>query len=241
MANPAKVKSVVREILSFGEGVYQVVFSVPRLYTRFRPGQFLHLTLDDFDPTAGFWPESRVFSISSVPSQDHVIIVYSVKGSYTRRMEEELVVGREVWLKLPYGDFVIDDASASSGPLVLIAGGTGVSPYWPFLLKNGAHPVIVHLYYGVRRPDHILFRDQLEGLVSSGWFQLHLMTEEGQVPELNAKTGRLSVASIVEDLGEQVPEAHYYLSGPPTMIQRFKDDLGGHGVDLSHIHIDSWE
>ena len=34
--------------------------------TPFKPGQFLHLALDAFEP-GGFWPESRVFSIASAP------------------------------------------------------------------------------------------------------------------------------------------------------------------------------
>ena len=75
----------------------------------FRPGQFLHLTVDDYDP-AGFWPESRVFSIASSPRErERIRICYSVKGRYTTKMEQALKVGGEVWIKLPYGDFVIDD------------------------------------------------------------------------------------------------------------------------------------
>jgi len=36
---------------------------------------------------------------------DHSLkITYSVKGVFTKRMASELFMGKEVWLKLPYGD-----------------------------------------------------------------------------------------------------------------------------------------
>src|ERR1035438_8343115 len=92
-------------------------------------GQFLHLTVDDYDPS-GFWPESRVFSIASSPRErKRLRICYSVKGRYTTKMEQVLKVGGEVWVKLPYGDFVID----GSNDAVLLAGGTGISAFTAFL------------------------------------------------------------------------------------------------------------
>jgi NAD(P)H-flavin reductase len=94
-----------------------------------KPGQFLHLTVDVYDPTGGFWPESRVFSIASAPGASEISIVYSVKGQYTKRMERVLAPGYEVWLKLPYGDFIVESAIEKDQDIVLIAGGTGLSPF----------------------------------------------------------------------------------------------------------------
>src|SRR6266446_3893063 len=69
----------------------------------FRAGQFLHLTVDDYDPS-GFWPESRVFSIASSPAERRRIrICFAVKGRYTTKMEEAVKRSKEVWIKLPYG------------------------------------------------------------------------------------------------------------------------------------------
>ncbi|NNM53253.1 MAG: FAD-dependent oxidoreductase [Spirochaetales bacterium] len=225
------------KIQSFGSGVYELELTVPVRSTKFQPGQFLHLTLDDFDPTSGWWPESRVFSIASEPKQTFVTIVYSVKGNYTKRMEDELVVGKKIWIKLPYGDFVIQEKDT---PLVLVAGGTGVSPYWPFLLKpreTGA----VHLFYGVREENHILFFDKIQILKSQKWFHLHLMVENGSVKDLPYKAGRLSVSEIKNELGEKFDLADFYLSGPPVMIKTFKNDLTSLGIMDSKVHIDEWE
>lgn len=241
MANSTKVYSDIIGIESFGEGVYAVKFALPPRYTRFLPGQFLHLSLDEFDPTTGFWPESRVFSIASEPRQGHLSIVYSVKGRYTQRMERELRVGRGVWLKLPYGDFVINDAFLARGPIALVAGGTGVSPFWPFLKGGNGAKGLVHLFYGVRKSDHILFLGDLVRLLTEPWFKLHLFVEEGEVPCLNYEVGRLSTGRIVQELGPEFLAAQYFLSGPPVMIRGFRNELISMGVEKNSVHSDEWE
>ena len=103
-----KLACVVEQVVAHGERVYTLALRPERLVPRFRAGQFLHLALDPYDPS-GFWPESRVFSIASPPAQrDTVRITYAVHGRFTARMESDLVEGRQVWIKMPYGDFVVD-------------------------------------------------------------------------------------------------------------------------------------
>lgn len=240
VANPMRVRAAVRSVEAFGNGVYKVVFSAPSRYNKYLPGQFLHLTLEEFDPTNGYWPESRVFSIASEPRKDELAIVYSVKGEYTTRMAAELAVGREVWLKYPYGDFIIDEASSLQEPLVMIAGGTGVSPYIPFLLKPREQARPIHLFYGVRQPEHLLFREYLEALMNQAWFHLHLFVEEGHIAGLPSDSGRLAVRDIIQ-LVDNPSSGAYYLSGPPAMIKSFQAELPKQGVSPSKIYIDEWE
>src|SRR4029077_3859539 len=118
-----KIPCVVRGITDHGERVYTVELEPSMPAPAFKPGQFLHLAIDRYDG-AGFWPESRVFSIASSPrNRDRLTITYAVKGAFTTRMERELVPGARVWVKLPYGEFVVD----ASSDAVLFAGGTGVT------------------------------------------------------------------------------------------------------------------
>jgi len=57
---------------------------------KYKPGQFLHLTLDYYDPAKN-WPESRVFSIANYdPEVKTLRIIYSVKGKYTKLMNDNL-------------------------------------------------------------------------------------------------------------------------------------------------------
>ena len=132
---------------------------------RFKPGQFLHLALDAYQP-GGFWPESRVFSIASSPRErDRLAITYAVKGAFTARMERELAEGRGVWVKLPYGEFVIDQ----SRDAVLFAGGTGVTAFTAFLqsLETGRAPRVL-LFYGARTPDLFVYGSPGRGVRRRG-------------------------------------------------------------------------
>src|SRR3977135_2011757 len=124
-----KLRCVIERLVPHGERVYPLALRPERLVPRFRAGQFLHLALDPYDPS-GFWPESRGFSISSLAAQrDTVRISYAVHGRVTTVMESDLVEGRQVWIKMPYGDFVID----SRADVVLFAGGTGITAFTAFL------------------------------------------------------------------------------------------------------------
>jgi len=163
MATPQKLRCLVNKITDHGDHVYTADLAPERPLPRFKPGQFLHLTLDDYDPS-GFWPESRVFSIASSPAQRNDLrISYSVRGRYTARMENELQEGRMVWVKLPYGDFVIRDANN----VALLAGGTGITAFTAFLENlMSEHPSMVYLVYGARNHNLLIYRDMIENQVS---------------------------------------------------------------------------
>ncbi len=64
MPNPKRVKCRVGDVRYHSESVSSVYLSPLSSLPKFKSGQFLHFTLDDFDPSSGFWPESRVFSIA---------------------------------------------------------------------------------------------------------------------------------------------------------------------------------
>lgn len=132
MGNIQKLPCRVQKIIDHGDRVYTVELLPERPLPRFKAGQFLHLALDDYNPSC-FWPESRVFSIASSPTQRYYLrISYSVKGSFTTRMENDLHEGMLVWVKLPYGDFVIRD----NGDVVLLAGGTGITAFISLALRD---------------------------------------------------------------------------------------------------------
>ena len=146
MGVPQKLRCRVAAIVDHGERVYTVDLSPERPAPLFRPGQFLHLALDPYDPS-GFWPESRVFSIASPPGQrDMLRISYAVKGRFTTRMAQELRAGGAAWIKLPYGDFMI----GGRRDVAIFAGGTGITAFTAFL--DDLTPAYRHgvtLFYGV--------------------------------------------------------------------------------------------
>jgi NAD(P)H-flavin reductase len=250
MANPVKVRATVESITDHGNRVYTVSFTAPQRFPRFRPGQFLHLTVDPFDPTSGFWPESRVFSIASRSGADRIVIVYSVKGRYTQKMESSLSPGSEVWLKLPYGDFIVDRSSRTDDDIVLIAGGTGIAPYVPYLeelAENGASGRRVLLVYGVREPSLCLFPDvltrcaKIAPAVTVRLFAERIPDGErtARVPTGAVLAGTLRLDWIV-DAARELKNPVYFISGPPKMVESFKQGLLDREVPDCRVKIDEW-
>jgi ferredoxin-NADP reductase len=232
-----KLACRVERVHAHGDGVYTLDLQPERPVPRFRPGQFLHLALDAYEPT-GFWPESRVFSIASSPRQrERVRITYAVHGPFTSRMETEARAGRTVWIKLPYGDFVVREDC----DVALFAGGTGVTAFTAFLenLTPASRPVT--LAYGARSRDLLIYRDAIEACMRrSPLLDVLYFAEREQPDDPAVQGGRISVAAVWGRLAQPL-DSHYYLSGPPPMLRAVGDDLLSRGVPPAAVHIDAWE
>jgi ferredoxin-NADP reductase len=232
---PQRILSTVTEVVDHGERVYSISLKPASPAPRFLPGQFLHLALDNYTP-GDFWPESRVFSIASAPSQRQLLrLTYAVKGQFTSRMETELRSGREVWLKLPYGEFTID----TTGDACLLAGGTGITAFTAFLAGLPSdYPKQVHLFYGARRPELLIYRSLAES--AAGRCQnLHniFLAEQANVDCL---PGRIDLDNIWKNVPDPLAIT-YYLAGPPEMLHVLTYELNQRGVADKHIVTDAWE
>ena len=221
---------MVRGVTDHGERVYTVDLEPSMTVPRFTPGQFLHLALDPYEPD-GFWPDSRVFSIASSPQErNRLTITYAVKGVFTTRMERELAVGGNAWVKLPYGEFVVDPARDA----VLLAGGTGITAFTAFLGSlTPAHATRVLLFYGARTPDLFVYGPLAEARAREvPTLTCHLVCE--------ATHGRLEVDAAWPAI-ESLEDPVFCLSGPPPMLAALTTQLRGRGVSAADIRIDAWE
>jgi ferredoxin-NADP reductase len=243
MATPIKIKCTVSSIDKHSDSVFTVSLKPEKRLPRFKPGQFLHLALDPYDPAGGYWPESRVFSIASALFESEIAIAYSVKGTFTQRMKEELEVGKEVWLKLPYGHFII--SSAETEDVVLVAGGTGITPFIPFLKEGINKPLDrkISLVYGVRKPELFIFSDVItDAMARLSGFRLYAYCEKLENNDCNFQfnEGRLTIDAILNATNDTT-KSDFYLSGPIEMINTFKNNLASAGISNTKIHIDEWE
>lgn len=223
-----KYKSVVTYLINPIEDIYTIEFKSLDGDYKYAPGQFLHLALDsDFDGT-GQWPESRCFSMQSNPDEEAIKITYAVKGRFTRQMEQQLKVGSEVWLKLPYGDLFTPLHNKVN--TVFIAGGTGITPFLSlFTDRSFSEYINPHIYLGFRSKSYNIYENELKHLCNSSEFAKYVYEN------LN---GRLEIQQIFDENGT-VPD--YFISGPPEMIKSFKSYLMKDGVPCDQIKTDDWE
>jgi ferredoxin-NADP reductase len=163
-------------------------------------------------------------------------------------MEQRLKVDGTVWVKLPYGEFVIDEASDA----VLLAGGTGISAFMAFIeaLKPET-PQQIWLIQGARNPELLLFRKtilaQLERVPNFHAFLFSEVPGDNFVEEMGALVGarqcflgRISLDRVWSCI-LQPPRKVFYLSGPPAMLTMLTEDLRKRGVPPAQIRTDAWE
>jgi ferredoxin-NADP reductase len=239
MATPQKLRCQVKNVIAHGERVYTLELLPDALpVPRFKPGQFFHLALDPYDPT-GFWPDSRVFSIASSPRErDKIQFTYSVRGRYTARMEEEIAAGREVWVKMPYGQFFVD----VSRPVVLFAGGTGITAFTAFLHDLvDSPPCPVTVFYGARERHLLVYRSLVDRCMQNlTGFQAFYFLEHLEQTAPNELPGLISIALVWQHVPDPT-NSYFYLSGPPPMLKALSTQLRDVGVMGHSIHIDAWE
>jgi NAD(P)H-flavin reductase len=225
MAIVKKYKSKIVQINNPIPDIYTITFSSEKKFM-YNPGQFLHLALDEYDGT-GQWPESRCFSMQSSPDEEFIKITFAAKGNYTIRMSKELHEGKEIWLKLPYGD--IFDRGHSKENCVFIAGGTGVTPFLSLFTHESFNEYVnPRIYIGFRSKEYNIYSAELNNSCNSSKFVKFVYQD---------KEGIINI----ENIYNENPGSVYFISGPPIMIKNFKNYLLNKSVPENKILTDDWE
>jgi ferredoxin-NADP reductase len=226
-----KYRSEIVSIVNPIFGVYTVEFKSLNGRYKYHPGQFLHLAIDvEYDGSTQ-WPESRCFSMQSNPEEETIKITYSVKGSFTKQMEETLKVGSEVWLKLPYGD--IFQQYHNKEKTVFIAGGTGITPFLSLFTHESFNEYInPKIYLGFRSKEFNIYSTELNSLRLRANSEQFCITYFYQDIE--------GVIDIEKIFLENKIQSNYFISGPPAMIKTFKQTLIDKGVPVGNVLIDEW-
>jgi NAD(P)H-flavin reductase len=207
------------------KGIYTLEMSSMGRPFKYHPGQFLHLAIDGNYDGIGQWPESRCFSMQSNPREETIRITYAVKGEFTKKMEQTLMSGIEVWLKLPYGDLF--DKNHKRENTVFIAGGTGITPFLSLFTHESFKEYInPKIYLGFRTNAYNIYSKELVNL--SKFTKLFIQDIDG-------------IIHIQHIFNENGTSSNYFVSGPPAMIKSFKETLLLNGVPASNVITDDWE
>lgn len=223
-----KYKSKIISIKSQIPGIFTLEIKSLNGIFKYFPGQFLHLALDTDYDGSGQWPESRCFSMQSNPDEETIEITYAVKGKFTKQMEQQLKIGIEVWLKLPYGDLFTQPHNKTN--TVFIAGGTGITPFLSlFDYRSFNEYINPHIYLGFRSKEYNIYDGELNRMCNSSQF-VQFFYEDID--------GKVDIQSILKETGVF---RDYFISGPPAMIISFKNYLKAAGIQGNQIKTDDWE
>lgn len=209
------------------EGIYTLELKSLGRQFQYQPGQFLHLALDDYDPSSN-WPESRCFSMQSSPNENTIRITYSVVGNFTKRMADELKIGSKVMLKLPFGDLFSKEHHKHKS--VFIAGGTGITPFLSLFTDPSFNEYTnPRIYLGFRSKELNIYNEELCRTNNTSKTIKFFYQDTDGIIDIN---------QIVSDNNLS---SSYFISGPQLMIKSFKNSLMNMGVSENNILTDDWE
>jgi ferredoxin-NADP reductase len=225
-----KYRAKVEKIINPISDIFTVTFSSDKKF-QYNPGQFLHLALDEYDGI-GQWPESRCFSMQSSPTEETLKITFAVKGSFTNRMKNELHEGKEIWLKLPYGELFTQPHNKVN--TVFIAGGTGITPFLSLFADESFNEYInPRIYLGFRSKKYNIYENELREIRNNSCNSNNLLKVYYE-----DKDGIIDIKTILKENGTN---SDYFISGPPIMIKSFKSYLINSGLPEQKVLTDEWE
>jgi ferredoxin-NADP reductase len=201
-----------------------------------RAGQHVDLRLTAED---GYSVE-RSYSIASEPERpgEVDITVERIQGGEVSPFLHDVVVpGDRLEVRGPIGGYFVWEAPLG-GPLLLIAGGSGVVPLMAMARHRAraGSKVPARLLFSSRGPDEIIYRDELDRLdrAGDGFEVVHTLTRQ-QPPDWSGYARRIDermLAEVLEPLGSAT---RAYACGPTALVESVANGLVRLGLPPERI------
>jgi ferredoxin-NADP reductase len=221
---PAEVREVIRETSTASTLVLDVDG-----WPGHRAGQHLDLRLTAEDG----YQATRSYSISSAPEDDAAAVTVERldDGEVSPYLVDEARPGDQLEVRGPVGGWFVWTAG-DGGPLQLIGGGSGVAPLMSMLRhrRHAGSDVEARLLLSARRPDDVLFADELPALVDP------VITYTREAPPGWTGYARRVDRAMLEEAGlppERDPRI--FVCGPTGLVEGVAADLVALGHDPSRI------
>ncbi len=191
---------------------------------RYEPGQFAFVKVQ-----APGLREPHAFTIASAPTSRLRFVIREL-GDWTARLRERELVGTDVIVEGPYGEFEPfgDDGQAT----VWIAGGVGITPFLAAIDSMSAAGGSMAAAGGSGSPPHLLYavRDrhadgivrELEHAADAGLIRLSVFE--------SSTGGRLDADRLLEAVGDELKGAHVALCGPARLVAEMAASAGRAGA-----------
>jgi ferredoxin-NAD(P)+ reductase (naphthalene dioxygenase ferredoxin-specific) len=232
VVHPARtLKATVLAVESLTHDIRRLVLK-PAKPLEFSPGQYAQL---QFTPQ-----HARPYSMAGLPGDDtlefHVRVVPD--GRVSGYVADVLAPGDAVKVSGPLGTAYL--RRTHEGPMLCVAGGTGLAPVLSVVRGAIAHGMRnpIHVYLGVRSPHDVYGLDWLTALQRERpALKVHTVMTSGGDPGTH-RCGLVTEA-IEQDF------AHFdgwraYLCGSPPMVEAASALVRRKGIDPARIHADAF-
>ncbi|WP_445189213.1 FAD-binding oxidoreductase [Pseudonocardia sp. Cha107L01] len=197
---------------------------------RYRPGQFitLRLWIDDA------W-HARCYSVcdwDQGPGLLRIGVKQIPDGIVSGWINNTLMPGDLVWCLPPSGIFTPTNLEV---PLVLVAGGSGITPILAIAkaaLAEGSPDVA--LCYANRSQEHVMFREEIDELARCFPQQFHVRWWMDDVD------GLMSPEAVKGMTSGSSHSTEFLICGPTPFMALVTDAIADAGIDRHRIHIEKF-
>ena len=233
----------ITEVRPETEDCISIAFAVPDEWKQayaYQPGQYLTLRAKIAGEDV-----RRSYSLCSSPLDEEwrVAIKHIPDGKFSSYAHESLRPGDQLEVMTPTGNFTLPDGPATR-QYVAFAAGSGITPILSMLktVLRAEPDSTFTLFYGNRRADSVIFREEIEGLKNSylGRLAVHYVLSR-QHPGSELFYGRIDgerCAQFARHLFDPATVDAFYLCGPETMIRSVTAALETLKVPKERIHFE---
>jgi dihydroorotate dehydrogenase electron transfer subunit len=227
LTNPVYLKGEVRENKKVGSLYHRLRIFLPRSIDHIKPGQFAMLSIEENKDILLPRPFS-VHNFEHKESASYLDFLFKVVGKGTALLAKQSI-STPIRVLAPLGKGFPDPPSGSKA--VIIAGGMGIAPLFPLIVRLKTFSFSISVLYGAKSRDDLVC---LPELLDVGDITVKLTTEDGTEGEKGFVTKLL-------DREEVEPEAKtaIYACGPEPMLKAVTDFAAEQKV-LCWISLERW-
>jgi ferredoxin-NADP reductase len=174
----------------------------------------------------------RSYSIASPPGEQPAITVQRLEdGEVSPYLVDELGAGDRLELRGPIGGYFVWDYSYG-GPLLLVAGGSGIVPLMSMLRHRAAsaEPIPTRLVYSARTLEDVIYRDEVMALArDSDAVELYLTLTRSAPADWTGLSGRVGPDLLRQAAWPQQHQPLSYVCGPTSFVETVASGLVGLG------------
>jgi ring-1,2-phenylacetyl-CoA epoxidase subunit PaaE len=225
-----------------------VVFNTEGISFSYIPGQFINVTLliDDL-------PVTRSYSLSSTPNEDIYpsITIKRVKGGVMSNFIIDNISTISKWyIDGPYGNFIPTESSYTAGHIILMAGGSGITPLYSIcrsILTKSPNTKIT-LIYSSRNAEDIIFKTPIERLTQRFKDRLisyHVLsqpkdiTQQSKITVINGRIKKVIASKLIKRVtGDSIGGVQFFICGPDELMKMYREVLKTMQVPAEQIFME---
>lgn len=181
----------------------------------------------------------RSYSIASAPEDGRLVLTVDrlEDGEVSPYLTDELMAGDKLELRGPVGGYFVWEAK-DGGPLLLVAGGSGVVPLMAMIRHRAASgsDVPTRLLLSSRSFDEIIYREELEELAArDGSLEIFHTLTRSRPEGWDGYDRRIDAEMLSEVAWSPEESPLVFVCGPTPLVEAAASALVGLGHDPARV------